>query len=147
MQDAVNQNPAEDTEIRPFLLVEDNPINQKVALRILSHFGYQADAVDNGQEALQALERKPYDIVLMDIQMPVLDGIAATRMIRQRYGPLAPYIIAVTANVTEEDRRNCMEAGMNDFVCKPIKPAVLQDAISKAGIRTYPKPTVKSATE
>ena len=124
-------------DARPFLLVEDNPINQKVALRILAQYGYQADAVDNGEQALVAMENKTYDLILMDIQMPVLDGIMATKAIRERYGSVSPYIIAVTANVTDEDRRNCKEAGMNDFVPKPIRPAVLMDAIAKAPLKSY----------
>ena len=137
MRDANNHNTSEDGDILPFLLVEDNPINQKVALRILAQYGYRADAVDNGEQALQAVKDKTYEVILMDIQMPVLDGISTTRVIREMYGHAAPYIIAVTANVTDEDRRNCMEAGMNDFVPKPIKPAVLMDAIAKAPVRTY----------
>ena len=136
MSDSANKE-NESQDIRPFLLVEDNPINQKVALRILAQYGFQADAVYNGEEALQALKSKAYDVILMDIQMPVLDGISATRLIRETYGSSAHYIIAVTANVTEEDRRNCREAGMDDFVTKPIRPAVLMDAIAKAPSKAF----------
>ncbi len=117
---------------RKVLLVEDNPINQKVALRILAQYGLKADTAMNGQEALDAFQKQFYDLVLMDIQMPVMDGIVATRHLRIQYGPETPYIIAVTANVTDEDRRNCFEAGMNDFVTKPIRAEVLLKAMMKA---------------
>lgn len=117
---------------RRILLVEDNPINQKVALRILEQHGFKADTAMNGQEALAAFEKHFYDLVLMDIQMPVMDGVVATRHLRIKFGPDTPYIIAVTANVTDEDRRNCYEAGMNDFVTKPIRAEVLLKAMMKA---------------
>lgn len=117
---------------RKVLLVEDNPINQKVALRILAQHGFKADTAMNGQEALDAFEKQFYDIVLMDVQMPSMDGVVATRHLRIKYGPDKPYIIAVTANVTDEDRRNCFEAGMNDFVTKPIRPDILLKAMIKA---------------
>lgn len=134
--------PSEETEaasdaplkqkIRKILLVEDNLINQKVALRILAQHGYKADTAINGQEALEAFKSKAYDLVLMDIQMPIMDGISATRSIRDKFGSERPYIIAVTANVTPEDKKNCYEAGMNDFVTKPIRSDVLLAAIDKA---------------
>lgn len=134
MQHQEHQEHAAGQETLPFLLVEDNPINQKVALRILAQYGYRADAVNNGKQALEAMAKKSYQLILMDIQMPILDGILATKAIRKEYGD-KPYIIAVTANVTENDRRNCMEAGMNDFVSKPIRPAVLIAAIAKAPLK------------
>ncbi len=128
--------PADDSEItlldRKILLVEDNPINQKVALRILAQHGYKADTAANGEEALKAFEKEPYDLILMDIQMPVMDGISATKSLRDLCGPDAPYIIAVTANVTDEDRKNCFDAGMNDFITKPIRSELLAEAIKKA---------------
>lgn len=117
---------------RKILLVEDNLINQKVALRILAQHGYKADTAINGQEALEAFKSKAYDLVLMDIQMPIMDGISAARSIRDKFGSERPYIIAVTANVTPEDKKNCYEAGMNDFVTKPIRSDVLLAAIDKA---------------
>ncbi|MEM8487180.1 MAG: response regulator [Bacteroidota bacterium] len=127
---------APDTDLqqktRKILLVEDNLINQKVALRILAQHGYVADTAINGQEALEAFKSKAYDLVLMDIQMPIMDGISATRSIRDKFGSERPYIIAVTANVTPEDQKNCYEAGMNDFVTKPIRSDVLLAAIDKA---------------
>lgn len=116
------------------LLVEDNLINQKVAQRILAQYGLKADTANNGVEALQALEIKFYDLILMDIQMPIMDGISATKNIRDRFGAEKPYIIAVTANVSETDRRNCYDAGMNDFVTKPIRSEILATAIAKAPV-------------
>lgn len=116
------------------LLVEDNPINQKVALRFLAKEGLKADVANNGQEALDLFAAQPYDIVLMDIQMPVMDGVTATENLRRIYGKEHPYIIAVTANATPADRQRCMEAGMNDFVTKPIDAVKLIGAISKSGI-------------
>ncbi len=126
-----NNVDARDNE-RRILLVEDNLINQKVALKLLAQHGLQADTAMNGKEALQKFEKQFYDLVLMDIQMPIMDGIEATRTIRKQFGPQSPYIIAVTANVTENDRKNCYDAGMNDFVTKPIRADVLAAAISKA---------------
>ncbi len=136
MSPSVDEETAEDPKLaqqtRKILLVEDNLINQKVALRILAQHGYEADTAINGQEALKAFQSKAYDLVLMDIQMPIMDGISATRSIRDKFGSEKPYIIAVTANVTPEDQKNCYEAGMNDFVTKPIRSDVLLAAIAKA---------------
>jgi CheY-like chemotaxis protein len=104
------------------LLAEDNVVNQKVALRILGRLGYHVDVAANGQEAVEALERQPYDIILMDVQMPEVDGLEATRIIRQTLPPeRQPIIIAMTAAATHEDRLACIKAGMNAFVAKPIR--------------------------
>ena len=116
------------------LLVEDNPINQKVATRILQKGDFNIDAVSNGQEALSAFEQKVYDVVLMDLQMPIMDGVTAAIELRKKFGQDNPYIIAVTANATKKDRANCKNAGMNDFVTKPINPEVLIGAIEKSGL-------------
>jgi PAS domain S-box-containing protein len=115
------------------LLAEDNPMNQKVALRLLERLGYSADVAANGLEALAALERKPYDVVLMDVQMPELDGLDATRRICERW-PLdsRPHIIAMTANALPEDREACFAAGMNDYVAKPIRADELAVALKRA---------------
>ena len=112
------------------LLAEDNATNQKLALRLLSRLGYRADLAANGLEALQALERQAYDIILMDVQMPEMDGLEATRQIVKRWqAPERPHIIAMTANAMEGDRERCIAAGMNDYISKPIRPAVLIQAL------------------
>jgi CheY-like chemotaxis protein/HPt (histidine-containing phosphotransfer) domain-containing protein len=114
------------------LLAEDNAVNQKVALRLLDQLGYHADVVSNGLEALDALERQPYDVVLMDVQMPELDGLGATRRIRARWSAdERPRIIAMTANAMPEDREACFAAGMDDYVPKPIRPEELTDALGR----------------
>ncbi len=107
------------------LVVEDNPINQKVALKILQIAGFQADAVSNGREALESLCRTPYDLVLMDVSMPEMDGLEASRIIRNReYPVLNPDVpvIALTAHAFKEDRNRCLSAGMDDYLSKPIDP-------------------------
>ena len=103
------------------LLAEDNPINQLVTLKLLKSIGLQAEVVNNGLEAVAAARECLYDVILMDIQMPELDGICASRQIRQLPGQHRTRIIALTANATEEDRRACLDAGMNDFATKPIR--------------------------
>ncbi len=115
------------------LLAEDNAVNQKVALRLLDQLGYRADVVSDGLEALEALERQPYDLVLMDVQMPELDGLDASRRIRERWpADVRPRIIAMTANAMAEDREACFAAGMDDYVAKPIRPNELAMALSRA---------------
>jgi len=108
------------------LLAEDNLVNQKVVLKLLESIGVRAELANNGLEAIDALEQGAYDVILMDVQMPELDGISASREIRHRFpAHQQPRIIALTANATEEDRRICIEAGMNDFITKPIRAAKL----------------------
>lgn len=123
----------EPTAFVRLLLVEDNIMNQKVALNILGRYGYYADVAGNGVEALAALTRTAYDIVLMDVQMPEMDGLEATREIHRRYKPSArPWIIGLTANTLASDRQVCLDAGMNDFIGKPIDPQQLRDTMVRA---------------
>jgi CheY-like chemotaxis protein len=115
------------------LLAEDNAMNQKVALRLLEQLGYRADVANNGREAIEALERQPYDVVLMDVQMPELDGLDATRRICEQWPEeTRPHIIAMTANALPEDREACFAAGMNDYVAKPIRAEELVAALKRA---------------
>jgi len=102
------------------LVAEDNTVNQKVVQQLLAHLGYRADVVANGIEALDAMERQSYDIVLMDVQMPEMDGYEATRRLRQRYGA-GPRVIAMTANAMPGDREKCLQAGMDAYVSKPVE--------------------------
>ncbi len=114
------------------LIVEDNTVNQKVALRLLERLGYRADTVGNGLEALSALSSRHYQLVLMDVQMPEMDGFEATRTIRNRLAPeRQPKIVAVTANALKGDRELCLNAGMNDYITKPIKLDEIRDAIRR----------------
>ena len=106
-------------------------MNQKVALRLLERLGYGADVASNGLEAIEALERRPYDVVLMDVQMPELDGLDASRRICERWPDTRPRIIAMTANALPEDREACFAAGMDDYVAKPIRPDALAEALKR----------------
>ncbi|MCS6245136.1 MAG: response regulator [Opitutus sp.] len=115
------------------LLVEDNSINQRVALAMLARLGYRADAVANGREAVTALCRVPYDLVLMDCQMPEMDGYEATRAVRASGSPVlnpAIPIVAMTANAMQGDRERCLESGMNDYLTKPISTKSLAECLS-----------------
>jgi signal transduction histidine kinase/DNA-binding response OmpR family regulator/HPt (histidine-containing phosphotransfer) domain-containing protein len=113
------------------LLAEDNATNQKLALRLLSRLGYRADVAANGLEVLEALARQPYDVVLMDVQMPEMDGFEATRQLRGRWPGEPLYVIAMTANAMEGDREMCLAAGMNDYVSKPIRVESLIEALER----------------
>ncbi len=123
-----------DTHKIPILIVEDNPVNQRVAQVMLRKMGLDSDIVANGLEAVNALQTIPYDLVLMDCQMPVMDGFKATRVIRQQgskaKNPLIP-IIAMTASAMQGDRDKCIEAGMNDFIAKPVLKRELAKVIAK----------------
>jgi CheY-like chemotaxis protein len=124
--------PAASSPLR-ILLAEDNAVNQKVALALLHRLGYRADVAWNGLEAVAALERQPYDVVLMDVQMPEMDGLDASRRICERWPADArPRIIAMTANALVEDREACFAAGMHDYLAKPIRPEELAEALSRA---------------
>jgi PAS domain S-box-containing protein len=114
------------------LLAEDNLVNQKVALRILEKLGYRADVAANGLETIAALERQWYDIIFMDVHMPEMDGLEATRQICQRWSQ-RPFIIAMTANAMQGDREECLAAGMDDYISKPVKIEELQTVIARWG--------------
>jgi CheY-like chemotaxis protein len=120
------------------LLAEDNTVNQKVALLMLGKNGFRADVAANGLEVLEAVERQPYDVILMDVQMPEMDGIEATRRLKQARPDASqrPWIIAVTANAMEGDREICIEAGMDDYISKPIKITELLAALERARKRS-----------
>ncbi|MDJ0705665.1 MAG: response regulator [Leptolyngbyaceae cyanobacterium MO_188.B28] len=112
------------------LLAEDNEVNQKVAVRILQRLGYQADVAANGLEVLSALRHQTYDVVLMDVQMPEMDGLTATRLIRQEWPHSdRPRIIAMTANAMQGDLEECLAVGMNDYISKPIRLETLVNAL------------------
>ena len=115
-------------KILRILLAEDNAINQKVAVRMLERLGYRADVAADGEEVLAALKKRPYDVVLMDVQMPEMDGLEATRRIR-RTPCHQPYIIAMTAHAMKGDREECLEAGMDDYVSKPVRIEELKAAL------------------
>jgi len=133
------------------LLVEDNAVNQKVVLAILSKRGFHVDIAANGLEALSALQKGKYDLVLMDVQMPYMDGIEATRKIRSELRLTELPIIAMTAHAMTGDRERCIEAGMNDYASKPVNPATLVHTIMRyldASAEAAPAKaeTVKAAT-
>ncbi|MEM1427054.1 MAG: response regulator, partial [Cyanobacteria bacterium P01_H01_bin.130] len=119
------------------LLAEDNPVNQKVALLMLDRLGYHADVVADGEEVLQALERTPYSVILMDLEMPQMDGLTAAKAIQKRYA-LAdrPQIVALTAYAMDEDRDRCLAAGMDDYITKPIRKDALLEVLYRAEHRS-----------
>jgi PAS domain S-box-containing protein len=124
---------AQDLPLR-ILLAEDNAVNQKLALQILAKMGYRADLAANGLEVLEALERQAYDVILMDVQMPEMDGLETTRTICKRWLPAErPRIIAMTANVMQGDREMCLTAGMDDYIGKPIRIEELVKALRQCG--------------
>jgi signal transduction histidine kinase/DNA-binding response OmpR family regulator len=118
------------------LLAEDNAVNQKLALRLLSQMGYRADVASNGIEAIESIERQPYDVVLMDVQMPEMDGLEASRRITAKFSPgERPRIVAMTANAMQGDREECLAAGMDDYVTKPIRVDALVEALTQTAAR------------
>ena len=135
-----DDNMAEEHPLR-ILVAEDNLVNQKVTCRLLNQLGYRADVAANGREALEALDRQPYDVVLMDVQMPEMDGMEATGQILATYDTTAPHIIAMTAAAMEGDRQRCLDAGMDDYVTKPVDAHALIDALRKCPPRSDSSPT------
>jgi GAF domain-containing protein/CheY-like chemotaxis protein len=129
------------------LLAEDNPVNQKLALRLLGQLAYEADVANDGRQALDAIAAGAFDVVLMDVQMPELDGLGATREIRSRWPERPLWIVAMTANAMAGDREACFAAGMNDYLAKPIRPTELAAALERApgisGNGHAPKPKRK----
>lgn len=143
-------SPASETATRPgdamplrILLAEDNVINQKVAIRLLDQLGYRADIANNGQEAVDAATNSAYDLVFMDIQMPLLDGLEATEKIRaleERLGSARArhsVIIALTANAVLGDRERCLQAGMDDYLPKPVRPHSLREMVDEMGDENF----------
>lgn len=137
----VNLNRASDTRILDIhfseqfplriLIAEDNLVNQKFIQYVLQKLGYQIVIAENGIEVLKKLSETAFDVILMDCQMPEMDGFEATRVIRKEFGS-KPYIVALTANAMQEDRNNCLLAGMDDYVAKPIKLEVIKEVLQKA---------------
>jgi CheY-like chemotaxis protein/HPt (histidine-containing phosphotransfer) domain-containing protein len=128
------------------LVAEDNAVNQKVALALLARLGYRADVAGDGFEALSALERQPYDVILLDVHMPRLDGLETAREVCARW-PVTerPRLIAMTADALEGDRERCLDAGMSDYVSKPVRIEELADALARSVARGFdaaaPAPT------
>jgi CheY-like chemotaxis protein len=130
------------------LLAEDNVVNQRVALRLLERLGYRVDVARNGIEVLQALERQSYDVVLMDVQMPEMDGLEASRQISNIARPgKKPWIIAMTAKAMEGDREARLAAGMNDYLSKPVQMTTLRNVLERAGLELMAKEPVASDKE
>jgi signal transduction histidine kinase/DNA-binding response OmpR family regulator len=118
------------------LLAEDNVVNQKLALRLLQQMGYRADLASNGVEAIESVQRQTYDVVLMDVQMPEMDGLEASKAIAARWGARErPRIVAMTANAMQGDRELCIAAGMDDYVTKPIRVDALVEALTRVAAR------------
>ncbi|MBX3010361.1 MAG: response regulator [Caldilineaceae bacterium] len=123
------------------LLVEDNAVNQKVALRILERLGYHADVAANGANAIRAVRRQPYDVILMDLHMPEVDGLEATRQILQDESlEHKPYIVALTAAAMDDDEERCRQAGMEDFLTKPIRTSDILSVLERYRLRSEQLP-------
>ena len=122
------------------MIAEDNTVNQTVINMIMKKLGYSADIVPDGVQAVEAIKRKPYHVILMDIQMPEMDGMEATRIIR-RDVDCQPVIVALTANAMIEDRDLCLQAGMDDYISKPIQIEKLMEVLEKYAVREALKKT------
>jgi CheY-like chemotaxis protein/HPt (histidine-containing phosphotransfer) domain-containing protein len=127
------------------LVADDNAVNRQLALVLLERMGYRPDVAADGVEVLEALERRPYDVVLMDVEMPDLDGVETTRRIHTRWSAEdCPRIIAVTANAMDGDRERYLAAGMDDYVSKPIRKEALAAALARS--RPRPSPNARSSS-
>lgn len=115
-------------------MAEDNDINRRLAEMLFKRYAYELDLVGDGEQAVAAVSQANYDLVLMDIEMPILDGIAATQAIKAQQGNSAPPIVALTAHAMEGDRERFMEAGMSDYLAKPIKMEELHSIIEQLGL-------------
>lgn len=115
------------------LAAEDNPVNQKFIVHVLKKLGYVAEVAGTGKEVIDYLEKRDYDLIFMDIQMPVMDGFEATEVIIKRYGENRPKIVALTANALKEDREKCLEMGMDDYMSKPVTVNKIKEVIAKFG--------------
>lgn len=134
-QSVFDQNLAENLPLK-ILIAEDNIVNQKVACKILHRLGYKADIAINGVKVLEALNQQPYDVILMDVQMPEMDGIEATKwIVKDKNLHQRPYIIAMTANVMDGDREMCLDAGMDDYISKPVNVNLLVEALMRSQCR------------
>jgi CheY-like chemotaxis protein len=118
------------------LLAEDHLVNQKLALLMLQRLGYRADVASNGLEVLEALHRQSYDVVLLDVQMPEMDGLEAAQKICQQWQVDRPRLIAMTANAMEGDRETCLNAGMDDYISKPMRLEELAQVLEKCPIKS-----------
>jgi CheY-like chemotaxis protein len=115
------------------LLADDNAVNQKVALRMLERLGYRADVAGNGLEVIESVAQRPYDVILMDVQMPEMDGVKATHHIRKHLlNRKQPCIIAMTANALAGDREKYISEGMDDYISKPVHVSELTDALKNS---------------
>ena len=113
-------------------------MNRTITQVMLNNLGYQPDLAENGLEAISACDKKAYDVILMDVQMPVMDGVEATQTLRNKVLPQQPYIIAFTANAFAEDREKYLAAGMDDFLAKPVRLQALADALHRASAAAIP---------
>ncbi len=134
------------------LVVDDNLVNQKVIVRMLSKLGHKADVVGSGAAALTATEESSYDVVFMDVQMPLMDGFEATRLIRDSSRvDRQPFIVALTANATSEDKKRCLDSGMDDYASKPVRTTVLEEILERAlqlrRLRTGPRSTSSNVSD
>jgi CheY-like chemotaxis protein len=131
----------DDVNLTRVLLAEDNPVNQMVAVRMLERLGCRIDVANDGAEAIAMIEKFEYDVVFMDVQMPNLDGLEATRRLRQSERGARVYVVAMTANAMQGDRERCLDAGMDDYVPKPVTPDNLRQALDRRSPYRVQSPT------